>query len=127
MVRRGGVSLSLGLGAWAGSLELPCALRPAVPGNERSVPGTLTVTVFTVYGRLSHFGRACDSVERSVVRENFEQPRAQFALPLFRFAGRDVRLSEVSGAFLEFFWLCLIGEGLQQFGEGCDRRHVRVS
>ena len=57
------------LGAWAGSLELPRALGPAVPGNERSVPGTLTVTVFTVYGRLSHLGRACDSVERSVVRE----------------------------------------------------------
>ena len=36
-------------------LELPFGLRPAVPGNARNVPGEPTVTV---YGSLSHLGRA---------------------------------------------------------------------
>ena len=41
------------MGACAG-----CPDGPLVPRNGRCVPGKVTVTVFTVYGRLSHFGKA---------------------------------------------------------------------
>ena len=44
----------LRIGACAGSLELPHGLGLAVPGDERSVPGKPTDTV---YGSLSHHGR----------------------------------------------------------------------
>ena len=51
------VSFSFSLSEWS----LSFTFRLAVPGHARSVPGKLTVTVFTVYGTHSHFGRVVTS------------------------------------------------------------------
>ena len=51
-----------GQAKWFVSFLRICGFVPTVPGNERSVPGVPTVTV---YGSLSHLGRAV-TVRRGV-------------------------------------------------------------